>query len=106
MKVEERIEEYLCGDFSYQNISDFYCRNGNAPQWSRWDTPMRRSGRGSRNQASRALRTCNGHGACCMCVAVWDHEVAVKGLKESFSVSNWDPGERATEERYARRSTG
>lgn len=74
--------------------------------WSRWDTPVRRSGRGSRNQAGRALRTCNGHGACCVCVAVWDHEVAVEGLKESFSVSSWDPGERATEERYARRSTG
>lgn len=87
MKVEERIEEYLCKDSSYQNIFDFYCRNGNVPQWSRWDTPMRRSERGS-----RALRACNGHGACCVCVAVWDHEVAVEGLKESFSVSNWGAG--------------
>lgn len=30
----------------------------------------------------------------------------MEGLKEYFSVSNWDPGERAMEEGYARRSTG
>ena len=40
---------------------------------------------GSRNQAGQALRTCNGHGACCVRVAVRDGEVAVEGLKESFS---------------------
>ena len=38
MKVEERIEEYLCGNSSYQSISDFYCRNGNAPRSRRWGT--------------------------------------------------------------------
>ena len=37
MKVEERIEEYLSRDSSYQNIFDFYCRNGNVLQWSRWE---------------------------------------------------------------------